>query len=60
MEQIKNFIDLLSQGENAGAKTTLEDLLSVRAFEMLDVKKREMASSLFGGVSESQEMSDKE
>ena len=49
MEQIRNFIDMVAQGENNGAKTALEDLLSARAFETLDVKKREMSSTLFGG-----------
>jgi len=55
MEQIKNFIDLVAQGQNVEAKSKLEDLISSRAFEALDSKKQELASSLFGGVPENVE-----
>jgi hypothetical protein len=47
MEQVRNFIDLVAQGNNIDAKSTLEDLISSRAFDSLESKKREMASSLF-------------
>lgn len=52
MDNIKHFIELISQGENLQAKSVLEDELSARAFEALDIKKKELASGLFGGVSE--------
>ena len=47
MEQVRNFIDLVAQGNNIDAKSALEDLISSRAFDSLESKKREMASSLF-------------
>lgn len=43
------FIDQLAAGQAAEAKETLTDLLSARAFEALDARKQEMASTLFGG-----------
>lgn len=52
MEQIRNFIDLVAQGQNVEAKSKLEDLISSRAFEALDSKKQELASGLFGSMSE--------
>ena len=57
MEQIRNFIDLVAQGNNIDAKSALEDLISSRAFDSLESKKREMASSLFssGEQTDSQE-----
>jgi DNA polymerase III alpha subunit len=57
MEQVRNFIDLVAQGNNIDAKSTLEDLISSRAFDSLEAKKREMASSLFssGEQTDSQE-----
>jgi DNA polymerase III alpha subunit len=57
MEQVRNFIDLVAQGNNIDAKSALEDLISSRAFDSLESKKREMASSLFssGEQTDSQE-----
>jgi ATP-dependent Clp protease ATP-binding subunit ClpA len=52
MDQVKNFIDLVVSGQNVEAKSTLENLISSRAFEALDDKKRELASNLFGGNSD--------
>ena len=43
-----SFIDLLFQNKLDEAKEVLNDLLSSRAFEALDVKKTELAQSLFG------------
>jgi hypothetical protein len=56
MEQVRNFIDLVAQGNNIDAKSALEDLISSRAFDSLESKKREMASSIFGGVNEAKEI----
>jgi hypothetical protein len=50
MTEVRNFIDLVAAGNNADAKEALSELLSARAFESLDDKKKEMASSLFNGV----------
>jgi hypothetical protein len=58
MDNIKHFIELIAQGENLQAKSVLEDELSARAFEALDTKKKELASGLFGGVSEEVEQTE--
>ena len=50
MTEVRNFIDLVAAGNNAEAKEALSELLSARAFESLDDKKKELASSLFNGV----------
>lgn len=50
MTEVRNFIDLVAAGNNVEAKDALSELLSARAFESLDDKKKEMASSLFNGV----------
>jgi len=55
MEQVKNFIDLVAAGNNVDAKSVLEDIISSKAFESLDTKKQELASGLFGGVSEEEQ-----
>ena len=47
MEQIRNFIDLVGQGDNVGAKDALEELLAARAFESLESKKHGIADTLF-------------
>lgn len=48
----RQFIDQISAGEVASAKDTLDNILSARAFEALDVYKKEISSSIFGGESE--------
>jgi hypothetical protein len=55
MEQVKNFIDLVAQGDNGAAKEAVNELLSARAFEALDAKKQEIGATLFNGVTEVQE-----
>jgi hypothetical protein len=45
----QNFINQVATGDAAGAKETLNDLLSSRAFDMLDAKKIELAQSLYSG-----------
>lgn len=55
MEQVRNFIDLVGQGNNVAAKDALDELLSARAFEALDAKKQEIGSTLFGGQPEAVE-----
>lgn len=49
MEQIKQFIDMVASGNNSEARDTLDALLSTRAFEALEYKKQELASTLFAG-----------
>ena len=55
MEQVRNFIDLVGQGDNIGAKEALDELLSARAFDALDVKKQEIGATLFGGQQPTEE-----
>jgi hypothetical protein len=45
----ENFINQVATGDAAGAKETLNDLLSSRAFDMLDAKKIELAQALYSG-----------
>lgn len=54
MEQVRNFIDQVAQGDNIAAKETLDNLLSARAFEQLETKKQEIGGTLFGGQPEQQ------
>ncbi len=44
-----NFIDQIATGDALGAKNTMSDMLSAKAFEALDARKQELAASLFGG-----------
>jgi hypothetical protein len=52
----ETFINQLASGQAADAKETLADLLSARAFEALDARKQELATSLFGGQQEQPEV----
>ena len=49
------FIDQVAAGKSAEAASTLNDLLSARAFEALENRKVEIAKSAFGGVEDNQE-----
>ena len=44
---IRNFIDLVGANQNAEAKDALEEILSGKAFEALEGRKQEIASSLY-------------
>ncbi len=46
---VSNFINSVATGNAIGAKESLNDLLSTRAFEALDAKKIELAQSIFTG-----------
>lgn len=48
----RQFIDLVGAGQSAEAKDALEELLSSTAFEKLEAKKQEMASTIFTGKEE--------
>jgi hypothetical protein len=52
MEQVRNFIDMVAQGQNSEAKDALDELLSARAFEALESKKQEIGATLFNGKTE--------
>ena len=48
----KQFIDLVGAGESAKAKDAIEELLSATAFNALETKKQEIASTLFADKTE--------
>lgn len=48
------FIDQIATGDASGAKNTMSDMLSAKAFEALDTRKQELAASLFGGSPQEQ------
>lgn len=48
----RQFIDLVGAGQSAEARDALEELLSSTAFERLEARKQEMASTLFTGKEE--------
>ena len=62
MENINNFINSITAGDNVTAKEELEELLSSKAFDALQYRKQEIASTLFGGQQdeEQDEYSDEE
>ena len=62
MENINNFINSIAAGDNVTAKEELEELLSSKAFDALQYRKQEIASTLFGGEQEEEqnEYSDEE
>jgi hypothetical protein len=60
MSHSRQFIDQLAIGDSSAAKDTLENIISNKAFEALDIYKKEMASSIFGGVNEAKEIKDEE
>jgi hypothetical protein len=62
MENINNFINSIAAGDNVTAKEELEELLSSKAFDALQYRKQEIASTLFGGQQEEEqdEYSDEE
>ena len=55
MENINNFINSIAAGDNVTAKEELEELLSSKAFDALQGRKQEIASTLFGGEQEEDE-----
>lgn len=55
MSQVRQFIDQIAAGQSADAKESLENILSGKAFESLDSYKKDIASSIFGGVAEAKE-----
>jgi hypothetical protein len=48
-KNMSNFIDQIATGDALGAKNSMADMLSAKAFEALDARKQELAASLFGG-----------
>lgn len=46
----RDFIDQVIKGHNAEAQETLNDVLSNLAFDAIEQRKKDIASTLFGGV----------
>jgi hypothetical protein len=53
MEHIEKFIDDIISGDNIAAKESVEAILSAKAFDALQGRKQEIATTLFGGQEES-------
>lgn len=45
----RQFIDLVGAGQSAEAKDALSELLAAKAFDSLEAKKQEVATTLFNG-----------
>jgi hypothetical protein len=50
----RQVIDMLGAGQNSEAKSAIEELLSAKAFDALEAKKQDVASTLFNGRTEDQ------
>jgi hypothetical protein len=46
----RDFIDQIVKGQNAEAQETINDVLSNLAFDAIEQRKKEIASTLFGGI----------
>jgi hypothetical protein len=58
---LDDIINNIAAGENVAAKESIENALSAKAFDALQGRKQEIASTLFGGQNqESQEVADNE
>jgi hypothetical protein len=55
MDDIKNFIDAISKGDNVSAQEYVDSVLSAKAFDALETRKHEIAGSLFTGQTETAE-----
>ena len=57
-EEVKNFIDKIANGENAGAGDAFKDALRVKVGDQLDNQRKDLAGNLFNGVVEAEPHSD--
>ena len=53
--QIQEIINHIAAGESVAAKESIENVLSAKAFDALQGRKQEIASTLFGGKDQSDE-----
>ena len=53
--QIQEIINQIAAGDSAAAKESIENVLSAKAFDALQGRKQEMATTLFGGKEQSDE-----
>ena len=57
---MSNFINQIATGDAIGAKSTMSDMLSSKAFEALDARKQELAATLFTGAEQKEESTEEE
>jgi|TARA_B100000287_G_scaffold184505_1_gene174479 hypothetical protein len=57
-EEVKNFIDKIADGDNAGAGDAFKDALRVKVGDQLDNHRKDLAGNLFNGVVEAEPHSD--
>jgi hypothetical protein len=53
--QIQEVINHIAAGDSVAAKESIENILSAKAFDALQTRKQEIASTLFGGQEQEQE-----
>ena len=53
--ELKDIINNIAAGDSAAAKEGIENVLSAKAFDALQGRKQEIASTLFGGKDQSNE-----
>ena len=53
--ELKDIINNIAAGDSAAAKEGIENVLSAKAFDALQGRKQEMATTLFGGKEQSDE-----
>ena len=46
---VQDIINQIAASDNVAAKESIEDVLSAKAFDALQSRKQEMATTLFGG-----------
>jgi hypothetical protein len=52
---IQDIINNVASGDNVAAKESIENALSAKAFDALQIRKQEIASTLFGGQEQESE-----
>jgi len=50
-----SFVDQIATNDAVGAKQTMSDMLAAKAFQALDARKQEIASTLFGGMNQEEQ-----
>jgi hypothetical protein len=53
--ELKDIINNIAAGDSAAAKEGIENVLSAKAFDALQGRKQEIASTLFGGKKQGDE-----
>ena len=53
--ELQDIINNIAAGDSAAAKESIENVLSAKAFDALQGRKQEIASTLFGGKDQSDE-----